>query len=143
MVGCRDVIRSAPRLREAEFRTVFQIFSLILLVPRLPPSRPWHGGCECLGMTKKITTATDDALLARVEQFTRQALAEGTNPAELSCALTTVAVRIGIDLAPNAGIAFAVVMRAVSDAAAELGLSQAPQDGDLENGVAIGGRTIH
>jgi hypothetical protein len=76
-------------------------------------------------MTKKTTLATDDALLAAVDQFAHQVLADGCNPAELSCALTAVAVRIALDLAPSAGIAFAVVMRAVSDAAAQWASSQA------------------
>lgn len=94
-------------------------------------------------MTNKTTLATDDTLLAAVDQFTRQALADGCNPAELSCALTAVAVRIGLDLAPNAGVAFAVVMRAVSDAAAEWASSQTSQDADLDCVTTICGTTIH
>jgi len=94
-------------------------------------------------MTKKTTLATDDALLAAVDQFTRQALADGCNPAELSCALTAVAVRIGLDLAPSAGIAFAVVMRAVSDAAARWASSQASEDADLDRVSTICGTTVH
>src|SRR5215469_10958174 len=79
------------------------------------PNWPWHGRCGCHGMTKKTSLLTDEALLATVEQFVRQVLADGCNPAELNCALTTVAARIGLDVAPSDGIAFAVVMRAVSD----------------------------
>jgi hypothetical protein len=93
-------------------------------------------------MTKKTSFPTDDALLAAVDQFAREALADGCNPAELSCALTAVAVRIGLDLAPSAGIAFAVVMRAVSDAAAEWGWSQTSQD-DLDSVTTICGTTVH
>jgi hypothetical protein len=93
-------------------------------------------------MTKKTALPTHDALLTAVDQFARQALADGCNPAELSCALTAVAVRIGLDLAPSAGIAFAVVMRAVSDAAAEWGASQTSQDTELDTVTTICG-TVH
>jgi hypothetical protein len=68
-------------------------------------------------MAKKTSVPTDDVLLVAVNQFAQQALADGCNPAELSCALTAVALRIGLDLAPNAGLAFAVVMKAANDAA--------------------------
>jgi hypothetical protein len=94
-------------------------------------------------MTKKSSLPTDDALLAAVDQFAQRALTDGCNPAELSCALTAIAVRIGLDLAPNAGIAFAVVMRAVSDAAAQWASSQDSQDADLTNATMICGTTIH
>jgi hypothetical protein len=94
-------------------------------------------------MTKRTPFTTDDALLAAVDQFTQQVLADGCNPAALSCALTTVAVRIGLDLAPNAGIAFAVVMRAVSDAAAEWASAQSSQDTDLEIVTTLCGTTVH
>jgi hypothetical protein len=92
-------------------------------------------------MSKRTLLQTDDALLAAVDQFAREALADGCNPAELSCALTAVAVRIGLDLAPNAGVAFAVVMRAASDAAAQWSSSQTSQDPDL-NSLTICG-TVH
>ena len=72
-------------------------------------------------MTKKASLLTDDTLFAAVDQFAQKALTEGCNPAELSCALTAIAVRIGLDLAPNAGIAFAVVMRAVSELGRAMG----------------------
>jgi len=85
----------------------------------------------------------DDAVVAAVDEFARQALANGCNPAELSCALTSVAVRIGLDLAPNAGIAFAVVLRAVSDAAAEWASSQNSQDADLDSVTIPCGTTVH
>jgi hypothetical protein len=94
-------------------------------------------------MTKKTSLAADETLFATVHQFTRQALADGCNPAELSCALTAVAVRIGLDLAPNAGVAFAVVMRAVSDAAAEWASSQSSQDADLASVTTLCGTTVH
>lgn len=94
-------------------------------------------------MTKKTSPAADDALFSAVHQFTQEALADGCNPAELSCALTAVAVRIGLDLAPNAGVAFAVVMRAVSDAAADWASSQDSQDTDLERVTTLCGTTVH
>jgi hypothetical protein len=87
--------------------------------------------------------AADEALFATVHQFTQQALADGCNPAELSCALTAVAVRIGLDLAPSAAVAFAVVMRAVSDAAAEWASSQSSQDTNLECVTTLCGTTVH
>jgi hypothetical protein len=93
-------------------------------------------------MTKKNSLPTDDAVLAAVDQFAEQALADGCNPAELSCALTAIAVRIGLDLAPNAGIAFAVLMRAVSDAAAQWAASQSSPDSDLDV-TALCGATVH
>ena len=94
-------------------------------------------------MSKRTSLPTHDVLLAAVDQFARQVLADGCNPAELSCALTAVAVRIGLDLAPSAGIAFAVVMRAVSDAAAEWAWSQTSQDADLDSVTTICGTTVH
>jgi hypothetical protein len=100
------------------------------------PSRLWHGRCECLGMTKKTSPLTNDALLAAVDQFAQKALTEGCNPAEL-----TIAVRIGLDLAPNAGVAFAVVMRAVSDSAAQWAASQDSPDADLTDATMICGTT--
>jgi hypothetical protein len=75
-------------------------------------------------MTTKFSTPTNDAVLAAVDDLARQRLSDGCNPAELCSALITVAVRIGLDLAPNAGVAFAVLMNAVSDSAAEWASSQ-------------------
>jgi hypothetical protein len=105
--------------------------------------RQWHGRCDCLGMTKKTSLTRDDALNAAVHQFTQQVLADGCNPADLSCALTAVAVRIGLDLAPSASIAFAVVMRAASDAAADWASSQNSQDADLDSVTTLCGTTVH
>jgi hypothetical protein len=86
-------------------------------------------------MNKKTPLPTNDALLAPVDQFAQQALTDGCNPA--------IAVRVGLDLAPDASIAFAVVMRAVSDAAAQWASSQAPQDVDLDSVATICGTTVH
>jgi hypothetical protein len=94
-------------------------------------------------MTKKNSFTAEDSLAAAVREFAQQALADGCNPAELSCALTAAAVRIGLDLAPSAGIAFAVVMRAVSDAAAEWASSQNPPDADLDSVAPFCGTTVH
>jgi hypothetical protein len=71
-------------------------------------------------MTKSTFHPTEEALLAAVEQFAQQSLADRCNPAELSRALTAVAVRIGGDLAP----AFAFAMRVVSGAAGRLAESR-------------------
>jgi hypothetical protein len=114
-----------------------------LFVVTTHPPLSWHGRCECLGMTKNTSLPTDDALLAAVDQLARRALADGCNPAELSCALTAVAVRIGLDLAPNAGIAFAVVMRAASDAAAQWASSQTSQGTDPNGFSTSCGTTVH
>jgi hypothetical protein len=94
-------------------------------------------------MTKKTSLPIDDVLFATVDQFAQNALTEGCNPAELSCALTAIAVRIGLDLAPNSGIAFAVVMRAVSDSAAEWAASQDSPGAELTDATMICGTTIH
>jgi hypothetical protein len=95
-------------------------------------ARVWHGHCECLGMPKRTSHPTDETVFAAVEQFAQQALADGCNPAELCCTLSALAVRIGLDLDPSTGIAFAVVMSAVSDAAAERGASQTSHDANLD-----------
>jgi hypothetical protein len=94
-------------------------------------------------MTKKVSHFEDETLIAAVQDFAQEALADGCNPAELSCALTGVAVRIGLDLAPSAGIAFAAVMRAVSDAAAAWASSQDSQDTDLDSVTTLCGTTVH
>lgn len=94
-------------------------------------------------MTKNTSLPTDDTLFAAVDHLAKQALADGRNPAELSCALTTVAVRIGLDLAPSASIALAVVMRAPSDAAAQWASSQTSQGTDLDGFVRSFGTTVH
>jgi hypothetical protein len=93
-------------------------------------------------MTQKTSSQSDD-VFAAVDQFVRQALEDGCDPAELSAALTLVAVRMGLDLAPSAGAAFAVVMRAASDAAAQWASSQDPQDTGLDGTTMIRGRTVH
>ena len=92
-------------------------------------------------MTTKTLQPDEGKAVAAVDQFTRQLLAEGCNPAELSCALTTIAVRMGLDLAPSAGVAFAVVMRAASDAAAEWASSQSTAE--AEAAMPVCGQTIH
>ena len=94
-------------------------------------------------MTKKPTLAADDELFAAVHRFAQQALAAGCHPGELSRALTTIAVRVGFDLAPNAGIALAVVMRAVSDAAAEGVSPQNSKDADVESVTKHCETTVH
>jgi hypothetical protein len=92
-------------------------------------------------MSKRSYLVTDDAVFAAVDEFARQALADGFNPADLSYALAAVAVRMGLSLAPTASIAFAVVMRAVSDAASECA-AQNSQD-DLHGVTTMCGTTVH
>jgi hypothetical protein len=74
--------------------------------------------------------------------FARSAGA-GENSETKVGALTAIAVRIGLDLAPNAGVAFAVVMRAVSDSAAQWASSQGSPDANLTDATMIYGTTIH
>jgi hypothetical protein len=93
-------------------------------------------------MTKKHSLTGDETLIVAVHNFAQKALADGCNPAELSCVLTIAAVRIGLDFAPNVGVAFAVVMRAVSDTAAEWASSQNSQHTDLESVTTLRGTTI-
>jgi hypothetical protein len=94
-------------------------------------------------MTTKISTPMNDAALAAIHDLARQRLSDGCNPGELCSALVTVAVRIGLDLAPNAGVAFAVLMSAVSDAAAEWASSQSSPRGDADGVTASRKATIH
>ena len=93
-------------------------------------------------MTTKTLLPDDGKVLAAIHQFAQQLLAADCNPAELSCALTTVAVRMGLDFAPSAGVAFAVVMRAASDAAAEWASSQSAE-AEAEPPMPLCGRTVH
>lgn len=59
-----------------------------------------------------------DANLSKtVQRFAQGLLSEGAHPAELSYSLIVEAGRIGLDLAPNAGVALALVMKATSDVA--------------------------
>jgi len=86
----------------------------------------------------KIQKATD-----RIQADTRDALEEALNPSSeiLRPSPNVIApssgrrfrrrAPIGLDLAQNAGVAFAVIMRAASDAAAERASSQNPQDRQL------------
>jgi hypothetical protein len=85
----------------------------------------------------------DGGLFEAVHEFALEALTDGSNPAELSSALTAVAVRVALDLAPNAGEAFAVVMRAVSDAAATWASSHRSQSDDLGSAAALRQMTVH
>jgi hypothetical protein len=90
-------------------------------------------------MTKKPSLAADDELFAAVHRFAQQALADGCHPGELSRALTTIAVRVGLDLAPNAAIGLA----AISDAAAEGVSSQNSNGADVESVAKHFETTVH
>jgi hypothetical protein len=65
-----------------------------------------------MDQTDDLTTPLDV-----VEALVEQALADDMNPAQLSYALIAVATRMGLDLAPDAGQALALVMKASSDVA--------------------------
>lgn len=94
-------------------------------------------------MTKKLAQSEDRALSDTVRGFAEQLLADGAHPADLSYALTVTAGRLGFDLAPNVGVALAVVMKASSDVAMEwVGQRQIEAD-DAERAPAPLGITIH
>lgn len=86
-------------------------------------------------MRNRISLPTDEAVFTTVEQFVQQALAGGCNPAELSCALNALAVRIGFDLAVSSGNSLGVRMRVGSDAVAESSARQTSQHADLDTGL--------
>jgi hypothetical protein len=92
-------------------------------------------------MTQKTSSPSNDVFEA-VDQFVRGALEGGCDPAALSAALTLVAVRMGLDLAPNAGAAFAVVLRAASEAAQGWASTTPRQESDPENSRPDG-TTVH
>jgi hypothetical protein len=71
-------------------------------------------------MPTRTSLPTDETVFAAVEQFVQQALADGCNPAVLSCALTVLTVRIGL------------LVTAVNAASSECGASQTSQDADLD-----------
>lgn len=79
----------------------------------------WHSRCSSGCMTKKLAKAEDQALGDEIRVFVDQLLADGAHPAKLGYALTAIAMHLGLELAPNAGVAFAVVMKAASDVAIE------------------------
>jgi hypothetical protein len=63
-------------------------------------------------MTKIHSYSESDALAKAVGELVQLSLADGVHPSDLSAALTVAAVRIGLQFAPNAGVAFTVVMKA-------------------------------
>ncbi len=60
-----------------------------------------------------------DAGARAMDELIQQALADGVHPSDLCTALTVAAVRLGLQFAPNAAVAFAVVMKAAGNAAVE------------------------
>jgi hypothetical protein len=94
-------------------------------------------------MTKIHPYSEPDTLAKAVGELVRLALADGAHPADLSAALTVAAVRIGLQFAPNAGAAFAVVMKAVSDVALEWVTAPAPDHDEGDVSAAPIGTTIH
>ena len=94
-------------------------------------------------MTKKLAQFEDQALSDTVSVFAEQLLADGVHPADLSYALTVVAGRLGIGLAPTAGVALAVVMKAVSDVAMEWAGHRQTEVEDVECAQVPLGTTVH
>jgi hypothetical protein len=95
-------------------------------------------------MTKKASQTEDHSLIDAVRAFAEQALTDGAHPADLSYALTVVAARTGLDLAPSAGVALAVVMKAASDIAMEWASAQRQQEPDHQGrSTAPTGTTVH
>lgn len=95
-------------------------------------------------MTKKTSQTKKPSLVDAIRAFAEQALADGAHPADLSYAMTLVAARTGLDLAPNAGVALAVVMKAASDIAMEWVSAQSQQEPDhLGRSTAPSRTTIH
>ena len=80
------------------------------------------------GMTKVPSYSYSDRLANMIGELVQQSLADGVHPADLSAALTVAATRIGLHYAPNAGVAFAVVMKAAGDVAAEWVTAAKPRD---------------
>jgi hypothetical protein len=67
------------------------------------------------GMIKILSYSERESLASMIGELVRESLADGVHPADLSAALTVAASRIGLQYAPNAGVAFAVVMKAPGD----------------------------
>jgi hypothetical protein len=90
------------------------------------------------------STSPSDDVFAAVDQFVRETLEAGCDPAKLSAALTMVAVRMGLDLAPNAGTALAVVLRAASEAAQSWTTASSPrEESDLTTRSLPNATTVH
>lgn len=94
-------------------------------------------------MTKKLAQSADQALSDTVRGFAEQLLADGVHPADLSYALTVVAGRLGLDLAPSAGVALAIVMKAASDVAMEWASQRQTEADDVDRSTVLLGSTIH
>ena len=88
-------------------------------------------------------TNTQTTPLNAVEAWVEQALANGVDPAQLSYALAAVATRVGLDLAPEAGEALALVMKASSDVAMAWVSEQQEGDFDHLECASASSGTIH
>ena len=84
-----------------------------------------------------------DALARAMDELIQQAMADGVHPSDLSTALTVAAVRVGLQCAPNAGVAFAVVMKAAGDAAVEWAATPATSAEERSVLTAPIGTTMH
>ena len=94
-------------------------------------------------MTRNTSQADDWTVLDAVLAFAEQALADGVHPAHLSYALTVVATRTGLDLAPTAGEALALVIKAASDVAMEWASAQHGHDANQVDCASAPSETIH
>jgi hypothetical protein len=93
-------------------------------------------------MSETLSYSDPTTLAKAVGELIQQALADGVHPADISSTLTVAAVRLGLQFAPNAGVAFAVVMKAASDVAADW--AGAPEcGGEQEISAAPAGTTMH
>jgi hypothetical protein len=131
---------------------------------RLRPANqphPGNGGLTCpvelspRGTIRSNSMSKTQKATDRIQADTRDALEEAWNPSSgiLWPSPNVIApssgrrfrrrAPIGRDLAQNAGVAFAVIMRAASDAAAEWASSQNPQDANFELSSTLCGTTVH
>jgi hypothetical protein len=94
-------------------------------------------------MTKIPSYSEPDALATAVGELVQLSLTDGVDPADLSAALTVAAVRIGLQFAPNAGVAFAVVMKAASNVAVELVTTVRPGADESDDPTVPLGTTMH
>ena len=79
-------------------------------------------------MTKANLQDQPYSLADAVASVIQEALAANVNPADLTCALAIASVRLGLEFAPNAGVALALVMKAASDVAVDWVSAQQPRN---------------
>jgi hypothetical protein len=94
-------------------------------------------------MTNKSSHARAQSVIDAAYRFAERALADGTDPFDLYCALTVLAVRIALDVAPSAEMALALVMRAATDAAMALASPRNSQDAVQQRAATLPETTVH